>query len=64
MRGRRPALLCDGDDGECGAWDVDYWTETASMVNGIRITSTRRAPGWVSTDDGDWCREHAQEATA
>lgn len=61
-RGRTPTLHCDGEDGDCGAWEVDYWGADVSSVNGIRVTRDNRAPGWVSTDSGDWCAEHSGEA--
>lgn len=58
MRGRTPTLHCDADYGECGAWDVDYYEANTSTVNGVRITATTRAPGWVSTKLEDFCPEH------
>lgn len=58
MRGRRPALLCDGDEGSCGNWEIDHYEETCSAVDGHAITSTERAPGWTSTDLDDFCPEH------
>jgi hypothetical protein len=65
MRGRRPAIGCDADDGCCGNWDLDYWTENASTVNGVRITEAQRAPGWTVTADGDdLCPEHSSPAPA
>lgn len=60
MRGRTPTLHCDGEDGDCGAWDVDYYTATVSTINGVPVTQEHRAPGWFSTrDDYDYCLEHA-----
>jgi hypothetical protein len=64
VRGRTPTIHCDGDDGNCGAWDVDYYEATANSVNGISITSEHRAPGWVSTNLWDFCPEHAAGANA
>lgn len=61
MRTTRSVLLCDGDDGDCGAWDVDHYAETASTVGGVRITATVRAPGWTSTDLEDYCPDHKPE---
>ncbi|MGH3996292.1 MAG: hypothetical protein ACRDTJ_02375 [Pseudonocardiaceae bacterium] len=63
MRGRRPVVMCDGDGGYCGNWDVDFYTETASTVSGVQITSTERAPGWltISDEDEDLCPTHAKE---
>lgn len=62
MRGTTPTVHCDAEDGLCGSWDVDYYEATASTVNGVRITETERAPGWVNGDE-DYCPEHATEAT-
>lgn len=59
MRGRTPTIHCDGDDGLCGAWDVDNYEATVSTLDGVQITAERRAPGWVSTDFEDFCPEHA-----
>lgn len=59
MRGKTPTLHCDGDEGDCGTWDVDYWAADVSSVNGVRITDAARAPGWRTTDAGDFCPEHA-----
>lgn len=61
MRGRTPTLHCDAEDGLCGTWDVDYYEATASSVNGVTITETERAPGWVSTKLEDFCPEHAPD---
>lgn len=61
MRARTPTIHCDGDDGDCGAWDMDHYETCASSVGGISITQDRRAPGWVNSDDGDYCPEHAKE---
>jgi hypothetical protein len=58
MRSTTPTIHCDGDDGECGRWDVDWYEATASTVSGVRITATTRAPGWTSTDDSDLCPDH------
>ena len=57
-----PIFLCDAHDG-CEEWTVDYYAGTASSVDGVPITETRRAPGWVrGRIDGleyDFCPEHA-----
>lgn len=60
MRGNTPTIHCDAEDGLCGNWDVDYYEATASAVGGVRITETRRAPGWSNTDTGDFCTIHAK----
>lgn len=62
MRFRRPVIMCDAEDYECGAWDVDHYEETVDTFDGIKITDTHRALGWVSTADADFCPEHASEA--
>src|SRR5699024_13632 len=62
VRGRTPTIHCDAEDGTCGAWDVDHFETGAYTVNGVPITSTQRAPGWVSTDLDDYCPEHASES--
>lgn len=70
MRGRRPVLMCDADDGMCGTWDVDSYEENVSTVteygpNGpitTTITAVERAPGWLSTMGADYCPEHKAEA--
>ena len=60
MRDRMPVLYCDGDEGECNAWERDFYEMTAHSVDGVRITATERAPGWQSTkDDRDFCPKHA-----
>lgn len=59
MRGTTPTLHCDGDDGFCGAWDVDYYAATVSAIDGVPVTEEHRAPGWVSTNLDDFCAEHA-----
>lgn len=60
MRFRRPVVMCDAEDSECGAWDVDNYTETADSVGGVKITNEAPAPGWVSDPDADldYCPEH------
>jgi hypothetical protein len=59
MQSHTPTVHCDGDEGSCGSWDVDYFEATASTVGGVRITSERRAPGWLTVRDEDFCPEHA-----
>lgn len=56
-------LYCDAEDGLCGGWELDYYGQTVSAVNGIRVTTTERAPGWLTTRDGDYCPEHADKPT-
>lgn len=59
MRGSRPVIMCDADDGMCGAWDVDAYAETVSSIDGHPVTAAERVPGWTSTkDDEDYCPEH------
>jgi hypothetical protein len=62
VRFRRAVVMCDGDDGECGRWDVDYYTETADTVDGVKITSEAPAPGWTSNGLEDFCPDHKEEA--
>jgi hypothetical protein len=59
VRSRWPVVSCDAEDGECGGWDLDYWTQTADTVNGIKITNDAPAPGWVRVDGNDYCPDHA-----
>lgn len=56
-RATAPTLHCD-DEG-CDAWEIDEYEICADSVNGIRITSTRRAVGWLTVNDEDFCPEHA-----
>lgn len=58
-RDQMPILSCDGNDGYCGAVVTDYYDQCASKVDGVAITSKRRAPGWTSAGDEDYCPEHA-----
>jgi len=51
-------LSCDGDDGSCGSVATDYFEECASKVGGVTITASRRAPGWTSSGDEDYCPAH------
>jgi hypothetical protein len=62
MRASEALLHCDGEDGFCGAWDLDYYAQTASSVGGVKITLTERAPGWTSVGDSDYCPEHRNDA--
>lgn len=57
-RDHMPIISCDGDDGSCGRIETDYYESCASSVDGVRITSTQRAPGWSSTGDEDFCPDH------
>lgn len=63
MRGNTPVVVCDGDDGLCGAWDADLFKTGASTVDGKRITREHRALGWHCTDVEDLCPEHAPKET-
>lgn len=58
-RDHMPIISCDGDDGYCGAVETDYYDQCASAVDGMAITASRRAPGWASSGDEDYCPEHA-----
>jgi hypothetical protein len=62
MRADAALLFCDGEEGFCGAWDLDYYAQTCSAVDGVRITLEVRAPGWTSVGDEDFCPEHMREA--
>jgi len=57
-RYEEPMMQCDGDDGYCGASERDYYEQCASAVSGIAITASRRAPGWVTDGDEDYCPNH------
>jgi len=59
MQSRTPTIHCDAEDGECGAWDVDYYAIDVSAVDNIRVTAEQRTPGWVSAANEDYCPEHA-----
>lgn len=61
MQSREAVIICDGGDGECDEWDLDFYEQNASRVGGTRITSTERAPGWTSSDAGDFCPAHKPE---
>lgn len=64
MRASEALIFCDGDDGDCGAWELDYYAQNASAVNGTPITLTERAPGWTTTaDDADYCPDHKPQPT-
>lgn len=55
-RSREPMLLCDGEDGGCGASEHDYYEQSATTVGGVRITKTEPAPGWTTgPTGGDLC---------
>lgn len=59
-RYRRPMIRCDYiASGYCDEETTDYFGEFASHVNGIRVTSTERSPGWTTTPEGDYCPKHA-----
>jgi hypothetical protein len=59
-----PSISCDGDDGLCGRIESDYFEGLADSVNGVRITSTTRAPGWTSEGDEDFCPKHNPNTTS
>lgn len=52
-----PMIQCDGSDGWCGLQAADFYEQGASSADGVRITSTQRHPGWISTEDEDFCPE-------
>ena len=55
-----PHIMCDSMSG-CTATDMDYYAAYADSVDGTKITRTRRAPGWLSTDHEDYCPRHTEE---
>lgn len=57
MRASTSIILCDGDEGLCACWELDYWAQGASTVNGVRITQEAPAPGWICSDVADLCPE-------
>lgn len=59
MRSSTPTVHCDTDEGDCGAWDVDFYATGASSVGGMRVTADRPAPGWTSSDGEDRCPTHS-----
>lgn len=61
MRADAALLYCDAEEGFCGAWDLDYYAQTATTVGDVRITLQERAPGWTSVGDEDFCPEHKPE---
>ena len=62
MRSQTPTLHCDYLEDEwdtCTNWDVDYYACDVYAVNGVRITTQVRAPGWWSWNgEDDYCPEH------
>lgn len=64
MRSPIPYLHCDGEDGWCDQSVRDDYETGASTVNGVRVTSSERSPGWWSDATCDYCPEHATEATS
>jgi len=59
MKQMTPTLHCDGNYGFCTEWELDYYALNVTAVARTVITSTERAPGWLSTDNGDWCPTHS-----
>lgn len=57
-RATAPVLICDLEDG-CDQWTADDYGMDVSAVNGVRVTSEHRSPGWLSTPSADYCPEHA-----
>ena len=55
-----PIIQCDGDDGFCLAWSIDYYTQGADRASGVKITRTHPAPYWVAgSDDEHYCPTHS-----
>ena len=54
-RGQTSVVNCDGDDGFCGTWDLNYYEQGASSVDGIRVTNDAPAPGWTTRNGLDLC---------
>ena len=61
MRGTVPTINCDGEDGYCGAWDIDNYEASVTAVSDHRITYYERAPGWFSNHVYDYCPTHRPE---
>lgn len=61
MRSQIPTIHCDGQDGFCTNWEPDYYEQTASSVDGVKITATTRYPGWVSSESADLCPDCARK---
>lgn len=59
MRGVISTLHCDIDD--CDNWSQDYWEGNVSQVDGVLITRTERAPGWMVNGTEDICPECLNE---
>jgi hypothetical protein len=53
-RERMPVIYCDGDDGDCGEWEQDFYKQSVSKVGGVQITRESPAPGWSHTSEGGW----------
>jgi hypothetical protein len=54
MRATMPVIHCDGDDGDCGAWDTDYYVGNVDSVGDVRITEASPAPGWTYDRKADF----------
>lgn len=63
MRASVPTVHCDGDDGWCTDWSVDYYEQGASAVDGVRVSENERAPEWVSDEVSDYCPDCAKGET-
>lgn len=54
-----PIIQCDGRDGRCPAWSIDYYAQRMYTISGIKITRTHPAPYWVAeADDEHYCPIH------
>lgn len=57
--GVMPIIQCDGDDGFCLAWSIDYYTQGANRACGVKITHTHPAPYWAAgPGDEHYCPTH------
>ena len=52
-----PEIRCDHDS-DCDTTTPDFYEQAASSVNGVNVTISKRAPGWFSTINADYCPEH------
>jgi len=55
MKVHVPMIQCDGDSGLCGEMEIDHYETGASAIDGHPLTNTNHLPGWVTSDDGDYC---------
>lgn len=57
-------IRCDEEHG-CDATTYDFYEQGADSVDGVKVSISKRAPGWFSTIGADYCPEHLpwKEAT-